>query len=234
MLFRSEIVPIERCEIASERLNEALPEFRGEALRRGVPSKLELELDEAEGVSASWNSSHAARGFRQVHDKQNALLRGWVDSRISGGGILLDLYGGSGNLSIGLADRFERIHCVDVGAGRLAKRPGAPAVPGNLEFHSADVGRWATRNATVLAGRGPGACILDPPREGCGEALSAISVLLDRVGARELVSVGCDPDSWARDVSRFVSRGWRIEAIAFFDFFPQTVHFESVAKLVRV
>ena len=107
-------------------------------------------------------------------------------------------------------------------------------MPKNLEFHAADVGRWSARSIAAMDRGGRGACILDPPREGCGDALPAISALLDHVGVGELVAVGCDADSWARDVSRFISRGWRIDSIAFFDFFPQTTHFESAARLVRV
>jgi tRNA/tmRNA/rRNA uracil-C5-methylase (TrmA/RlmC/RlmD family) len=228
-----QVIPIERCEIARDELNAALSSHRDEAVRRGTPSKLELEVSLSGEVTAAWNAGHAAQGFRQVHDAQNELLRHWIAENLEPGRVLLDLFGGSGNLSLGVAHRFERIHSVDLGAGRLLERQGDDPAPANLRFHSADVGKWATRNRRIEPSAG-GACIVDPPREGCGDALPAICALLEETGTRELIAVGCDPDSWARDVSRFASKGWRLDSLAFFDFFPQTVHFESVARLVRV
>jgi 23S rRNA (uracil1939-C5)-methyltransferase len=227
-----QVVPIDRCEIAREELNAALPRYRDEAVRRATPSKLELEVSESGQVSATWNSGHAAQGFRQIHDAQNALLQGWIARKVNPGRVLLDLYGGSGNLSLGIARHFDRVHSVDIGAGRLLERRGGN-VPANVTFHASDVGKWAARNRSIESSAG-GACIVDPPREGCGDALPAICSLLDESSINQLFAVGCDPDSWARDVSRLVSKGWRLESLAFFDFFPQTIHFESVASLVRV
>jgi len=91
-------------------------------------------------------------------------------------------------------------------------------------------------------GLGSGAVILDPPREGCGEALAGIAELARRLEVRQWVAVGCDPDSWAKDLWRLLhfepgrvesGGGWKLERLAFFDFFPQTIHLESVALLSR-
>ncbi|NDD90867.1 class I SAM-dependent RNA methyltransferase, partial [bacterium] len=114
-----EVVPIDRCEIAREELNHSLDRFRKEAVSRPGPSKLELEVRESGDLAFAWNAPHAAQGFRQVNDAQNAELQGWVSQRLKGGATLLDLYGGSGNLSLPVASRFERVYCVDFGAGRL-------------------------------------------------------------------------------------------------------------------
>ncbi len=228
-----EVVPITHCEIASERINAVLPEYREQARQRGSASKLELEVGEDGGVMATWNAPHAARGFRQVHDAQNLLLRGWVERQLSGGALLLDLYGGSGNLSRGIAGRFGQVHCVDVGAGRRSG-DGDSVIATNFRFHAADVGKWAERALARDFGASGGACVLDPPREGCGRALTAIDRLLSKLKIDRLVLVGCDADSWARDQARFCDRGWRVERLAFFDFFPQTVHFESAAVMLRV
>jgi len=60
---------------------------------------------------------------------------------------------------------------------------------------------------------------------------------LERLGVSELVAVGCDPDAWARDLSRFIRwtgrRQWRLERLAVLDLFPQTPHVESLALLRR-
>jgi 23S rRNA (uracil1939-C5)-methyltransferase len=233
-----EVVPISRCEIAREELNDALPGLAAEARALPAPSKVEVDVDASGGVRTAWNARHAALGFRQVNDEQNEALRGWIGAQLmpSPEGLLLDLYGGAGNLSLGLTSRFGRIQCVDTGAPREAPE-GAPS---NFEFHARDVGRWVERELKSGAPGAPvgGAVILDPPREGCGEAIEGIARLAEARGLRQWIAVGCDPDAWAKDLWRLLKseRGssWRLERFAFFDFFPQTVHLESVALLTRV
>jgi 23S rRNA (uracil1939-C5)-methyltransferase len=232
-----QIVSIDRCDIARPELNEALSALRDEAFRRAKESKVEVEVLGDGRVEVAWNSRHASRGFRQVHDAQNESLKAWILERASGGGVLFDLYGGSGNLSLQLADRFHSVHCVDLGAGRLVAGSSSQ-IPKHFLFHSIDVQKWCEKvlkkPGFLLDSSAGGLAILDPPREGCGRALGAIHELLVRAGVKELIAVGCDADSWARDLARLRERGWVLERLAFFDFFPQTIHFESVARLVRV
>ncbi|MBU6376018.1 MAG: TRAM domain-containing protein [Bdellovibrionales bacterium] len=229
-----EVVPIDRCEIAREEINRSLKSFEREAMARSGASKLELEVQETGELESSWNAPHAALGFRQVHDAQNRLLKEWISKKLLGGHVLLDLYGGSGNLSLGLASRYTEVHCVDRGAGRLIQKGLELSVPAHYRFYSMDVKKWAMQQRSAEVSISGGACILDPPREGCADAFGSILAVLERRGVDHLIAVGCDPDSWARDVARFSSRGWRVQEFAFFDFFPQTVHFESVAWLKRV
>jgi 23S rRNA (uracil1939-C5)-methyltransferase len=239
-----EIVPIDRCEIAREELNGKLAGLAAEARALSSPSKVEVEVLEAGEIRAAWNAKHAALGFRQVNDEQNERLRQWITGALGPSfdrsGTLLDLYGGSGNLSLGLASRFARVRCVDTGAPKgEAGRP--TGVPAHFEYHPHDVGRWVARELKATpadqAGAG-GALIMDPPREGCGEAIGPIAELAARVGLRQWIAVGCDPDAWAADLWRLLQspagKEWRLERLAFVDFFPQTVHLESVALLTRV
>jgi len=233
-----EIVPVSRCEIAREEINQALPELAREARALPAPSKVEIDVT-AEGLTrTAWNARHAALGFRQVNDEQNERLKAWIRSALAPSldreGVLLDLYGGAGNLSLGLAPHFAKIQCVDTGAGKA----GELEVPSHFEFHARDVGRWVQKELKSGAkGLGGGAVILDPPREGAGEALSGVAELANKFELRQWIAVGCDPDSWAKDLWRFLQsehgKKWRMERLAFFDFFPQTIHLESVALLVR-
>jgi 23S rRNA (uracil1939-C5)-methyltransferase len=75
--------------------------------------------------------------------------------------------------------------------------------------------------------------ILDPPRAGLGKHFDAIASSLEKLGVQKGVAVGCDPDSWLRDLSKWLNRGWKLERVALFDLFPQTYHLESVALIVR-
>jgi tRNA/tmRNA/rRNA uracil-C5-methylase (TrmA/RlmC/RlmD family) len=83
-------------------------------------------------------------------------------------------------------------------------------------------------------GRADCAAILDPPRLGLGDDFSGIASSLEKLGVKVLVTVGCDPDAWSRDLSRWVKRGWKFERMMVIDLFPQTAHVESVGFLTRI
>lgn len=218
-------VPIERCEIAREEINQALPALRQEGMARHQEYKLEIDVSREGKLRTAWNAPHAALGFRQVNDEQNDVLRKWVVQEITTGRELLDLYGGSGNLSELLQDKMPRTHCVDVSAPR-------EKTTDRYQFHSWPVAKWLERNF-LKSIPGPRSCILDPPREGLGPDFAMIESKLTELDTDEIILIGCDEDAWARDCSRFKKKGWKLDKIALFDLFPQTRHLESVAKWVR-
>lgn len=227
------LVPIERCEIAREELNAALPGLRKQAKEKNQTDfKLEIDVKPDAQVRAAWNERHAALGFRQVNDEQNEKLRAYVSAQLTPGVHLLDLFGGSGNLSYHLAEKMKHIDCVDVGA----PRGGFEGQPGNYKFFQSDTAKWLVRQAaSKKEGRfpfqGPFEAILDPPREGLADASVRIIDSLLALKVDRLVFVGCDPDSFARDLSRLTRRGYQVTRLAAFDLFPQTPHVESVAVL---
>jgi 23S rRNA (uracil1939-C5)-methyltransferase len=218
------VVPIDSCPIARPEINAVWSAVRQQGLFREREYKVELAVDAHGKVHESWNQKHAsALGFTQIHESQNHKLRAWIASKLPEGGVLYDLYGGSGNLSLPIADRYVQTHCVDVGAPRenvdVTKR---------FRFHRAPVSRWISEFEFSVR---PARAVLDPPREGLGEDFSRIQEGLKRLGVDACVLVGCDVDAWARDLQRMVKKGWRIAAIGSIDFFPQTHHLESVALL---
>ena len=48
-----------------------------------------------------------------------------------------------------------------------------------------------------------------------------------------MVYIACKPTSLARDLEMLQGRGYQVEKIACVDLFPNTVHVETVVKLVR-
>ncbi len=232
------IVPIEDCKIARAELNEKIPVIRGtiqDKIRTVGANyaprnhKVELEVFPDGKVEEYWNAKHAAGGFRQVHDAQNKKLKAWVAREVvrdATARVLYDIFGGSGNLSLELATRYEEIYCVDLGA----LRSPAPGTPENFHFIRADVTQWISQTKGTQS---PAAAILDPPRMGLGTQFDAIEKKLREFQVNSVIAVGCDVDTWAKDVSRFLKRGWRLSSLAALDLFPQTPHLEALARLDR-
>lgn len=239
-----DLIAAERCEISRPEINQGWGETRRQAqsLDRSEPFKVEVEVLSAPfpggpaELRRTWNSAHGAAGFRQVNDEQNEQLKGWIRSTFEpwNGSELYDLFGGAGNLSLQFQDSMSMIHCVDVSSP--AQSP--VGTPSHFRFYSSPASRWivkqanqASKNAKATSEKTSRLAILDPPREGLSDSFEEIAVSLEKLGVDRLIAVGCDPDSWAKDVSRFQSRGWILRKTALFDFFPQTPHVESAGFL---
>ncbi len=224
----NKIVPIDKCYIARPEINDRIIAAKNSGKSRPKEYKLELEVFPDGAVTETWNSGHSALGFRQVHDEQNEKLKAWVAGNLTAGGILLDLYGGSGNLSLEIAERFQKVHCVDVGAPLNR----STSTPGNYLFHRTPVLEWLRKEEALLAKSTiPVRVVVDPPREGLGNELVPIVEILKNLPVVETILIGCDSDQWARATSRFIKHGWRLESLGALDFFPQTSHVETLAAL---
>lgn len=231
-------IAVDRCAIARPEINAVWEDTREQGRRYSAPYKVEVEVLENGEIRRTWNSPHAAAGFRQVHDEQNQKLRAWVQGALTPGNAVLDLYGGAGNLSLGLGAIATEVRCVDMGAPQKERAaqlvPQWTGTPGSYHFERESVVRWLVRQAGSTPRARFSSALLDPPREGISADFVAISESLETLGVSELVAVGCDPDSWVRDLSRFLQRGWKLEKVAFLDLFPQTPHVESLAHLKRL
>ena len=228
-------VPIERCDIARPEINQRLPEVKVQGSKRDGEYKVEVEVLPSGQVRDMWNLRHAAGGFRQVHDEQNEVLQNAVRELLFGSGVqdskavrLWDLYGGAGNLSRPVMNFFRSVDCVDTGSPS-AKPEGFCET---FKFHRSPVLPWLKRQK-LNSECGPLWVILDPPRAGLDSDGGEIVSLLARHRVQKIVAVGCDADSWARDLSRFSRNGWSLETAGALDLFPQTPHVESLALLVR-
>ena len=76
----------------------------------------------------------------------------------------------------------------------------------------------------------PDIILVDPPRAGIERhALDAIIKLNTKV----IAYVSCDPSTLARDASRLINGGYRLNDVTPFDLFPQTYHIESISLFER-
>ncbi len=223
-----DVIPIDECAIARKEINDLLPELRQEGAMRGRKFKVEVSVDE-NGVRTFWNKGHAAGGFQQVHTEQNEVLKNWVKESLPQGAVLFDLFGGAGNLSLGLADKMHEVHCVDAWGPKQVENQ-----PANFHFHRAHVAEWLADFSLSDEAKGKKkVAVLDPPREGLGVPWLTIVENLNRLGVDRVLAIGCDVTAWAQDVRRLTRHGFRLEEIGALDFFPQTHHVEALAVLTR-
>jgi 23S rRNA (uracil1939-C5)-methyltransferase len=142
---------------------------------------------------------------------------------------VLDLYCGLGNFTLPLARRAASVVGVEGDAGLIerartnARRNGIE----NAAFHVADLSAAPDRTIPWMRG-GYDKVLLDPPRVGAREVLSAVA----HSAPRRVVYISCHTGSLARDLGVLVQEyGFRLRAAGVLDMFPHTTHVESVAVL---
>lgn len=137
----------------------------------------------------------------------------------------LELYAGSGIISMHLADKFERILALEIDRGGVTRGQRDLARLGidNVELVKCDAKRVDIPQTAELI------CV-DPPRAGLAKGVRE-AIIASK--AKTLLYVSCDVATWARDVAHFVSAGFRLEQVQPFDFYPHTHHIELLSKLTR-
>lgn len=231
-----ELVPIKECLIAEEAINGAL-----KALAQSHPSdgsyRLQKNLD-GKVSTTNIESLDEPLGFAQINEPLNRELQSLITKAYEryGGSIVLDLYGGYGNFSLPLAEKFPQLPIVTVEWSRQATeeafRQAGKLKSSGLCIINSDVGRYLQRVKVTS----DSFVILDPPRDGCS---SNVIKSLAQQSPRVLVYISCDPATWGRDCQLFLAEAraqgqdYRIATIHGLDMFPQTDHIEVFSVIER-
>jgi 23S rRNA (uracil1939-C5)-methyltransferase len=174
----------------------------------------------------------SANSFFQTNTVQAERLFAVVEQActLAGGETVLDLYSGTGAISLLLARRCRWVYGIEVAAAAVADAVRNARANGieNCTFLEGEVRhvlptlmRDGVRAEVVVA---------DPPRAGFHpRALQALAAL----APARLVYVSCNPATLARDLGDLVRQGYRLEWVQPVDMFPQTPHIEAVARLSR-
>jgi 23S rRNA (uracil1939-C5)-methyltransferase len=161
-----------------------------------------------------------------------SLLPEFVDTVTGGdqqaGSLAIDLYAGVGLFTLPLGRRFKQVVAVEensMAAADLTRNSTAHEL-GNVHAVATPAAEFLRRYAQAA----PALVVLDPPRAGAeGSVLRRIAEL----APGRIHYASCNPPTLARDLAYLLSRGYQLESLEFFDFFPQTFHLETVAKLGR-
>lgn len=141
---------------------------------------------------------------------------------------IIDAYSGCGLMTALLSESAERVVGIEIEpsatavANDMMKRAGIKNVRnvcGDCAAVLPDIVRECGDDSLI---------VLDPPRSGCAESVTAA---VNSCRARTVVYVSCDPSTLARDISRMPA--YAPVSVTPFDMFPQTRHVETLAVLKR-
>jgi len=182
---------------------------------------LEDELD-------SYTFRVSANSFFQTNTKgAEALYKVVSDyAGLTGKETLLDLYCGTGTISILLSARAGRVIGIEMAPSAIEDAEKNCSVNNveNCRFLAGDV-----RDVLGKLDERPDLLVIDPPRAGMHKEVLA-EVL--ELGCDTVVYVSCNPATLGRDLAE-MSRFYHVLEIQPVDLFPHTFHVEAVVRMKR-
>jgi len=175
----------------------------------------------------------SANSFFQTNTRQAERLFDLVveSTGLTGTETVIDLYSGTGAISLLLARRARWVYGVELAQAAVDDAGANAAANGitNCTFLAGEV-RFVLPSL-IAKGVTAEVVVADPPRAGFHpKALHALITL----GACRIVYVSCNPTTLARDLGELSRGGYRVEWVQPVDMFPHTPHIEAVARLERV
>lgn len=145
------------------------------------------------------------------------------------GGVVYDLYCGTGTLGICLAKKAKKVIGIELSPeSALDARENAKHNQlSHVSIHTGDVGLLLPsflQDPELL----PDVVMIDPPRAGLDSR--ALEHLL-AIKAPYLTYISCNPATQAANLEVLIKNGYRLRALQPVDQFPQTIHVENIAVL---
>ncbi len=144
---------------------------------------------------------------------------------------VLDLYCGSGSISLSLADSAKDILGIDHSYASIRSSSHNAEINSilNCHFLCMDVST-ATRRSLHLSNRYD-LVTANPPRTGM--PLSVINNL-SHISPKSIIYISCNPSTLARDCQRFQDLGYEMREVIPVDMFPHSFHIETIAHLRKI
>lgn len=218
-----DLVVTDDCLISDPKLNERMRLLERRPGRRRVELALTLA---GEVIAHEGSRDPEVSLFGQVNTAQNEKLKTLLVEAIAGApDWLMDLYCGSGNLTVPLAEKFPQASILAIDYSRESIARAKNLKLARVCWLAGDV---AIHLANEKIRNGYGVVVLDPPRDGVSKA--ALAQIL-RLRPREIIYVSCNPMTFARDAQRLMEKGYRLRNVQGLDMFPQTEHVELIGTL---
>lgn len=222
-------------------LRERLPEMKSLALNvntrkgnavLGEKTRILWGAEAIEDVLCGLRFRISPRSFYQVNRDQAERLyeKALAAAKLTGEETVLDLYCGTGTITLCLAQRAKKAIGVEIieAAIRDAEENARRNSIENAEFFCADAGQAAQKFSEDEIR--PDVIMVDPPRKGLStDVIDAI----DKMSPLRVVYVSCDPATLARDVKLLCIKGYALQSAEAVDMFPRCSHVESIVCLTR-
>ena len=255
---RFHVIPIESCAIAMEPISESLPSVKQKAMS-ALPSGTRLAnlvIKTGDDGRVFWGG--IGRGSLHLEEKDYLwtnvcgrkifysldtffqanlsilpILMERVERLIRWDGVSLfcDLYSGVGLFGIYFASMVDRVFMVEENPAslKLAHYNIAFHRLQNIEVHGGKVEDELPGLSDSIDMTQAVLCV-DPPRKGLSPR---VCDQISRNPASLLLYLSCQPESLVKDLVFFLKKGWRVDAVIPFDFFPKTKHIEILTLLKR-
>ncbi len=203
----------------ADRLDLARLSWNGEEVSRRKPP-----VQSFAGIDVT----PPAGAFLQAAGEAEAGIIERVCTGVAQAGRVLDLFSGVGTLSLPLA-RQARVHAIEMNQKALTALQAAANTSGGLKPVSTERRDLVQRPLMVRELAEYDAVVLDPPRAGAREQCETIA----QSAVPRVVSVSCNPATFARDARILLDGGFRLETVTPIDQFLYSPHVEVVGILSR-
>lgn len=139
---------------------------------------------------------------------------------------VVDFFAGLGNFSRPLLSRGANLEAVE-GDDAMVERLAHALENTGEESCARKANLFAPKPSQLKKWLNADIWILDPPRAGAKELLSALAKAKEKVG--KIVYISCDSASFARDAQILLSAGYKLSDLRLAEMFAQTAHLESIA-----
>lgn len=150
-------------------------------------------------------------------------------AHLTGAETVWDLYCGIGTISLFMAKRAKQVYGIEIVEQAIedARKNAEQNRINNTKFFVGKAEELLPKlyekediHADVI-------CI-DPPRKGCDETCLATMV---KMAPKRIIYVSCDSATLARDLKYLCANGYELDRFRPVDFFPNTVHVETIVGL---
>ncbi len=235
----NEIIEIPDCKILDSKTeNELQSLYNGkkwlELIKKSFPSSaskkghIEIYNQDKDSPSIAVNKPYSHLGFSQVFEEMNLKLKKFLTEKAesllenSNKNIILDLFGGNGNLT-----RQLRTPVIVIDSCQINDHSLSPY----QTFHKKNLYQKnilqdlvaLTKNKKVEG------MIIDPPRAG----IKGLEKWAEYFKPNFLFFISCNPSVLKRDLAPIIKIGYKLNEIHLFDLFPSTQHYETVVLLTK-
>lgn len=218
------ITQVPNCQIATPKIQEKIKSLyqNDDWLKMKLGKEVgHIEIYQKEDeIVVTKNLPYAVGGFSQVNQSMNQLLiKEVLSKKPEKSSFILDLFGGSGNLTRHLT---QETLVVD-------SYPSPPHLEAHQEFLNLNIySKNALKDLKRHIDKPIDWLILDPPRSG----LKNLNQFLDVLSPLEVTYVSCGPQNQVRDLSN-LPKNYTIKEVTFVDLFPSTYHLETIVHIVK-